>query len=214
MARSTKKSAATVPAWAWALGAVGVGGVAYLLLRRRPTSAATPPATGAGPTPGDAFGGFDVSGGSQPEALDGAPTPTDLAALGTYLYGGPTDTPLLGIDPATGRPATTPRAPRSPRRTSPPAPPPSSVPAPNATPTSPAEEAFAARVTALQTQLRRFTSVPRNENGTWSQATWHELVGVLGSHPNTLCGSPAPGGFFVPTTAEVQIWTDCLAQIP
>ncbi len=211
MARSKKARGSSVPVWAWALGIAGVG-VAYALLRRRPASAATPTG-GNAPRLGDAFGNLGDAFGAPGSD---SPSQADLEATGTYLFGGPTDTPLLGIDPMTGLPTTTSRPRTPPRRTSttPAAPSPST---PASTPLPTAEDSperqFANSVSALQTQLRRFTSLSATETGTWSRATWNALVGVLGSHPNTVCGSPRAGDYFVPTRAEVQIWTDCLAQL-
>lgn len=207
MARS-KKSAAPVPAWAWALGVVSVGGVAaYLLLRRRTASAAAPPSTGT-PTLGGAFDNLgDAFGGAA-----NAPTADDLAATGMYLFGGPTDTPLLGIDPVTGRP-TTPRGPRmsatSPRQTSTPAPDPAPAPAP-----APAPDPFATAVLDLQNQLRRLRGTPpHSEDGAWSRnsATWTTLVSVLNDHPSAVCSRI--NDYFVPQVSQVIAWTDCLAQI-
>lgn len=44
--------------------------------------------------------------GQTPAAPPASSDPTDLAATGTYLYGGPTTTPLLGIDDVGGTGAT------------------------------------------------------------------------------------------------------------
>lgn len=49
-----------------------------------------------------ARGTCTAAGGAAPASPPSSDSGGDLAALGTYLYGGPTTTPLLGIDDTTG----------------------------------------------------------------------------------------------------------------